>query len=399
MTTVVTNWLAIAIGLIFVWERIIKYLSIKYFFHTAKNFEPISSNYKVSILQPILSGDSTLWNCLRSNLSMKTCYEIEFIWLVDDSDRVGLDGCQELIKTNNDRKVVIVSLPQSPDKISPKTFKLIEGLKYATGDIIVVLDDDTILPDWGLEKALPYLDEISTGLVFGLPYYINWSNFWSSLVSAFVNGNSLFTYIPYTFLIEPFTINGMFLAIKKDILQLVGGFTGLESEICDDYAIAKRFRDRGYRLIQTPLLHGISTQVDKGQRYFNLMTRWLIFPQASIMKSANWRELIIFYLVVLLPNFFPLITAIYLLISPSWFLGFVALIYFLVYLYITFVINEQYLEKATPKLGILLIVFMQIILPLAIFWSLIAPKKIDWRGHIMELDERGGFKFIQRRGN
>lgn len=386
------------IALLFLAERIWKYALVEKFFNDLSPL-PLQGMGKeeISILQPILSGDPTLWTCLEGNLQMKTSYQIEFLWLLDENDRVGLDGCQKLITAYPNCRIRLISLPLPPDGISPKTFKLICGLKEAVGNIIVVLDDDTILPDNGLEKCIPYLDKPQIGLAFGLPYYINFSNFWSSLVSCFVNGNSLLTYIPYTFLMPPFTINGMFYAIKREVLEQVGGFSGLESAICDDYAIAQRFRSRGYQLAQTPLRHGISTQVETADRYFNIINRWFIFPQASIMRSASMGELGLFYSLVLLPNFFPLLMVVYLVLFPSVYGVAIGLVYFGFNAYTIFHFNRKYLNNATPNNQIIWILVSQILLPFQIVWSLVSPRQINWRGHIMEVDGEGGFKFVRRR--
>ncbi|NES87428.1 MAG: glycosyltransferase, partial [Moorea sp. SIO2B7] len=182
------------LGLLFLGERIGKYLLINYFFRqpsstTKESLKP--EELQVSILQPILSGDPTLWDCLSRNLEMKTCYTTEFLWLIDDDDAVAHLGCRQLIEQYPDANVRLISLPPPLDEISPKTFKLIEGLKEANGDIIAVLDDDTILPDGGLEQCLPFLEQPEVGVAFGLPYYLNFSNLWSTLVSCVVNGNSL----------------------------------------------------------------------------------------------------------------------------------------------------------------------------------------------------------------
>ena len=390
------NIIYFAIALLFLAERIWKYAMVEKFFQqlTPPNK---AKDESISILQPILSGDPTLWTCLDRNLQMKTSYQLEFIWLLDESDRIGLEGCQKLITAYPNCRIRLISLPPPPDGISPKTFKLICGLQSATGNIIVVLDDDTILPDNGLEKCIPYLDKPQIGLAFGLPYYINFSNFWSSLVSCFVNGNSLLTYIPYTFLIQPFTINGMFYAIKRDVLERVGGFSGLETAICDDYAIAKRFRSQGYQLAQTPLRHGINTQVDTASHYFNIINRWFIFPQASIMRSASLGELSLFYSLVLFPNFFPLIIVVFLFLFPGGYAVAIALAYFSFNAYMIFQFNRKYLNDATPPSKIIWILLSQILLPFQILGSLLSPRQINWRGHIMEIDSKGGFKFVRRR--
>ena len=153
---------------------------------------------------------------------------LEFIWLIDSDDPTAQTVCRELAVTHGHHPVEIVTLPPPGQRDNPKTIKLIAGLAHARGDIICVLDDDTRLPDWGLEQCLPFLNQPRAGLAFGLPYYSSFGTIWSSLLALFVNDQSLLTYIPYTAFAEPFTINGMFYATRRDVLERVGGFTGLE---------------------------------------------------------------------------------------------------------------------------------------------------------------------------
>ncbi len=391
--------LLIGLGLLLLAERGIKWLMINHFFENSKArlLTKTVETDKISILQPILSGDPTLWDCLAQNLMMKTPYQTEFIWLIDDTDPEAQIGCHQLIESYPDAKVKLISLPPSPNQISPKLFKLIEGLKLAEGNIIAVLDDDTMLPDEAFEQCVPYLEQPNVGVAFGLPYYVNFSNFWSSLVSCVVNGNDLLTYIPYTYLINPFTINGMFFVIKRDVLEQVNGFSDLDKFIVDDHAIAQHFRKHGYQLAQTPVCHGISTQIEDSQHYFNLITRWFIFPQASILKFADWKELGVFYLMAFLPTILPLLVVLGCLFLPSIYSLIYGIIYFSFNYYMLSQFNQRYLRKATPKHLIIPLMIVQILLPFQIIFTLFLPRRINWRGHIMEIKEDGGFEFVQRR--
>ncbi|MGA1132546.1 MAG: glycosyltransferase family 2 protein [Prochlorotrichaceae cyanobacterium] len=395
----------LVLAFLFLGERIGKYWLIQRFF--AKNFLPpqdlVSKNNlvpekpKVSILQPILSGDPTLWDCLSGNLEMKSHCEREFLWLIDDDDLGAQRGCPELIEKYPEVNIKLISLPPAQDEVSPKTFKLIEGLKEAEGNIIAVLDDDTILPDYGLDQCILFLNQPEIGIAFGLPYYINFSNIWSSLVSCVVNGNSLLTYIPYSTIIEPFTINGMFFAMKKEILDQVNGFSGLETAIVDDFAIAQHFRSQGYKLAQTPVCHGISTQIENPSHYLSLLTRWFVFPQESIMKSVKIKELIVFYSMAFIPTLAPLIIIVFIILFPSIYTLAYGFVYFNINLYILIQFNLRYLNHATPNHKIPLLSIVQILLPLHILLALLSPRKINWRGHIMQLKKDGRFQFIQRR--
>ncbi|PSB50079.1 glycosyltransferase family 2 protein [Chamaesiphon polymorphus] len=394
------NLLILSIGLLFLAERIGKYLAIENFFQREdeidRSTDPLVES-QVSILQPILSGDPTLWDCLAGNLQMTTSYPTEFLWLIDDDDAEAQIGCRQLIDRYPDVSVKLISLPQAPARISPKMFKLIEGLQQAQGQIIAVLDDDTTLPDRGLDRAIPFLDRPAVGVAFGLPYYLNFSNTWSALVSCVVNSSSLLTYVPYTFLTAPFTINGMFFVMKREVLDRVDGFSGLETSIVDDFAIAKHFRSHGYLLAQTPVCHGISTKIKDANHYFSLLNRWFIFPQESILKSISIRELAIFYSTALISTFIPTIVVGYLVLFPSMSAAIYTLIYFGVNAYILTQFNTKYLNKATPDRYILLLLAIQLIMPLHIILALLSPRRIEWRGKTIELNADGSFEIIKQR--
>ncbi|HEY0069106.1 MAG TPA: glycosyltransferase, partial [Chloroflexia bacterium] len=215
------------VGLLMLLEKAWRHLLVVRFFRTPLP-QPSREVGLVSLLQPILSGDPTMPACLERSLRLRSRYPLEYVWLVDVDDVEAQRICMDLCREYPDREVNVVLMPPPAERQNPKTVKLIAGARLANGDVLCVLDDDTQLPDGGLEKCLPYLDQPGVGLAFGLPYYLDFSNLWSSLVSYFVDSHSLLTYIPYTALAEPFTINGMFYAVRRDVLEAVGGFEGLE---------------------------------------------------------------------------------------------------------------------------------------------------------------------------
>src|SRR6266567_9227959 len=80
---------------------------------------------RVSILQPILSGDPTLAECLQANLTVRSGYKLEFIWLIDSDDPTAQSLCRELAATNEHHSVQIITLPPAGQRDNPKTIKLI----------------------------------------------------------------------------------------------------------------------------------------------------------------------------------------------------------------------------------------------------------------------------------
>lgn len=351
----------------------------------------------VSVLQPILSGDPTLPECLERNLRVKTRYPVEFVWLVDTDDTEAQRLCQEIAARHPERNVVVLVLPPpSSPRHNPKTVKLIAGMDAARGDALCILDDDTVLPDSGLEQCLPYLDQTGVGLAFGLPYYVHFGNLWSSLVSCFVNATSLLTYIPYTSLAEPFTVNGMFYAVRRDVLDSVGGFRGLEETLADDFAVAQRFREHGWRLAQTPLRHGIRTHVHDARHYLSLMQRWFVFPRESLLRYLKGRDRAVMYGMGVGASLAPLLLILLAAVFPSVPGAAAALLYLAYGTAVVVHLNRAFLNSATPRWALLMVPLVQLLIPIQIAAALLAPQRIVWRGHVMEAEPGGGLRILRR---
>lgn len=387
-------WIIIVIAVV-IGERLAKVIAIEYFFY--KHRGTTNTTVNISILQPILSGDPTLGNCLEQNIKNVANTGIEFVWLVDDNDPNAQQICLGLIAKYPQADIRMVSQPVPPKDVNPKTFKLIKGVDIAKHDFIAILDDDTILPSNQLQNCVHHLKHQDVGLCFGLPYYLNHSNIWSSLVTCFVNSNSLLTYVPYTFLIDPITVNGMFYVVHKQQLQDFGGFTSIKHQLCDDFAIANLFLNNGKKLRQTPLLHGISTQVNDCVHYHKLISRWMIFMKETLAKDLKLPTRILFFLVIMLPSFVGPALLIYSCIQPGM-TSASLLIGYVVYCYSIFLhLSRRFLNSSTPLLHSLLQPFILLIVPFQFTLTLISGNTINWRGHVMHVKKSGQFEFVKRR--
>ena len=375
-----------------------QWMVVRFFRRTETNPPPQGAPPRlVSILQPILSGDPMLPLTLGHNLAARSAYAREFLWLVDNDDAAGKEICGALIAAHPGVPIRLLLQPAPPQGVNPKTFKLVNGLAAARGDVVCVLDDDTMLPDGGLEQCLPYLDLPGAGLAFGLPYQVNFDNTWSGLIALFVNANSLPTYVPYASLHEPVTINGMFYALRRTVLEAMGGFSGLEPILADDFAVAQRVRSHGLHLVQTPLRHPISTQVPSLRRYLSLMQRWFIFPRESLLRHLPWREQALVYALALAPTLLPLLLLLGLLTWPSALLAALLASYFVVSYAAFLHLDHVYLGHPTPTAWSLLVPVLQLIFPLQILAALLLPQRITWRGHVMQVERGGSFRFVKRR--
>ena len=377
-------------------ERVWKHLAVVRFFRRPSNSEGLGvSRPLVSIIQPILSGDPALAGGLAANLDAPSAYRREFLWLVDTDDAAAQAICADLIASHPQVDVRMILLPPPAVTENPKLIKLVAGARAAQGEIICVLDDDTRMPPYGLEQLLPALDTPGVGLAFGLPYYVSFDSIWSALVACFVNSNSLMTYLPYASLSEPLTINGMCYALRRDVLEAIGGFGGLEHIVADDFAVAQRVRAGGYRLVQTGLRHAIATTVDGPGAYARIIQRWLIFPRESLMRHLAPRKLALFYGVTLMPLAGPWLALLGIFgRGPNRALG----LAYLVYSYVIFAhLEAAYLGNPTPRRWRWLVPFVYLLTPIQALAALLSPQRINWRGHLIAVEPGGGIRILRHR--
>lgn len=346
----------------------------------------------VSILIPVYSGDPTLPQVLAHNLGVRSRYPLEILFLLGERERDGQRICRDLIARaplRPDRSARVLVVRDAGGNVNPKMVKLIAGARAARGDVLCVLDDDTRLPHDGLEQCLPFLDQPGVGLAFGLPYYTSFASFWEALVSVFVNSNSLLTYIPYTALSEPFTLNGMFYVLRREVYDALGGFAGLERFVSDDFAVARHLRAAGYRLAQAPMRHAISTTVRGPRQYFGLIQRWMLFPRESLLRYGNGRQRAIIAAVGLAPALYPLLLLVTLLARPSRTKAFCTAIWFGCNGAVVAHLNAVYLRGATPRRFAWLHPVVQLVFPIQLLVALCSPNRINWRGRMLTV-ERGG---------
>ncbi len=386
------------VALVLLVERLGKAWLVARFFRKAA--PPLRTHAQsISILQPILSGDPTMPRCLEHNVQVMAGLDmaVDFHWLVDESDGTGQAICRTIMRRYPQVPIQLMLLPPAPQGHNPKMVKLIAALPDAVGEVICVLDDDTLLPQDGVTGALPYLDEAGAGLIFGLPYQVDFSNLPSRLVAYFVNSSSLLTYIPYLLLSDPLTINGMFYLLRRGTLDAIGGFTGLETILADDFAVAQRVRQAGYRLVQSPLCHAVSNHVASFGAYWRLLTRWLTFPRESLLRHLSGRELLLLYGNTIVPTVAPLLLLVAALIWPSPALVALSLAYFALNYLLFLWLDRTYLDHASPLRCSWLVPVVQLLLPLQLLTALLLPQRINWRGHLMQVERGGGFRFVRRR--
>ncbi|MEX2783791.1 glycosyltransferase [Streptococcus sp. H49] len=326
-----------------------------------------------TVLQPILSGDDRLSDCLQANLDHTQ--NMRFIWLVDQDDKLAQDICRSIIdrQANSDR-IRLILCEEVPDSLNPKVFKLQKGLNFVDTAYTVVLDDDSIIDKAVLPQIKQYSNQADDWLVTGIPYNDDNETFWSALLAAFVSSQSLFTYFSMAALKKSQSINGMFYFAKTATFKNYHLFERIQDWLCDDLALATVCQSEHIRIIQSGLFCQVRTTVHSGHHYLLLLKRWLLFANVFMKQAVSFPFLLI--------AFFPAVLPFCLLVS-SLFFGYQELIWGLALLLlkasVQYLFRRHILKKKETLLTIGFECLNDLFLPFIYLYTLVTGPVIVWR--------------------
>ena len=343
---------------------------------------------KYTIVQPILSGDPRLEEDLTANLK-NTTY-MNFIWLVDKSDKTAIQTVENILKNKNySNRIEIYYLDDVPQEVNPKIFKLEQVVDKIKTEYTIILDDDSVIDRKRLDELSIYEEDKTEWIATGIPFNYNIKGFYSKLISAFINSNSIFSYFSLSFLKENKTINGMFYILRTDILKKYSAFENIKYWLCDDLALATYLLSKDVKIIQSTIFCNVRNTVPSFKRYILLMKRWLLFSNVYMKNAFSIKFLFIILLPTLLPTILLFLSFYlginYLVLILNLFIGKVALFH-IIRLFIYQGVTEEKTSKKSdfivfsPQTKELLYELLsEFLLPLILIYTLLTPPVILWR--------------------
>lgn len=325
-----------------------------------------------TVVQPILSGDPRLESDLRANLQQTKT--VEFYWLIDQSDteaqRVANKICQDELFSQRIRIFLIEDVPQG---INPKSYKIEQVVEDLTRPYLIVLDDDSVIDFSKMGELTAYLGQ--EVILTGIPYNQERSNFWSKLVAAFVNGNSLITYFTMAQVEANHSINGMFYILPVYLVKDQDLFTAIKDFLCDDLAVADFLSSKGVSIVQTRVTCNVRTTIKSATQYLLQMKRWLLFSSIYLKKHLDFKV----FTLIGLTSFLPL-PIILLTLFLGWPYLLVALVLLLIKAIWMLLYRQSILMNQLHLDEVLYEVLNDFLLPWLFLYVLLTPPVINWRG-------------------
>ena len=363
------------------------FFSFAYFYKIDKLEKTEIDEKKYTVLQPILSGDPRFEEDLIANLKNTT--DMKFIWLIDKSDKVAINTVENILKDKNySNRIEVYYLDDVPQELNPKIFKLAQVVDKIKTEYSIILDDDAVIDRKKLDELSVYEKDKSEWIATGIPFNYNIKGFYSKLISAFINSNSIFSYFSMSFLNENKTINGMFYILRTDILKKYSAFEEIKYWLCDDLALATYLLSKKVKIIQSTIFCNVRNTVPSLKRYILLMKRWLLFSNVYMKNAFSTKFLFIILLPTLLPTillFFSFYLGIdYLVIILNLFIGKIALFHIVR----LFIYQGNYEENSFKKslfvfspqtTELLYELLSEFLLPFMLIYTLLTPPVILWR--------------------
>jgi ceramide glucosyltransferase len=130
-----------------------------------------------------------------------------------------------------------------------KISSLINMLKYARHDVLVMADSDAFVgPDYLTQVTAPLLDArvgLVTCLYEGEPTQLIWSRLGAMYINEWYMPSVLLAWL---FGHEDY-VSGQTLCLRRETLQAIGGLVGIVNHLADDYELGQLVRRLGLRIV------------------------------------------------------------------------------------------------------------------------------------------------------
>ncbi|HEY9773351.1 MAG TPA: glycosyltransferase family 2 protein [Planktothrix sp.] len=201
----------------------------------------------VSVLVPARNEETKIGRCLESLLVQR--YPNYEIVVIDDrsTDRTG-----EIIQeyADRDKRIKFVHGKDAPDGWIGKCNALAHAVGYASGDWYIFTDADTSHTPTSIKDSVSYSTSIKADLVSFVPLQ-ELGSFWEKLIMQVLLGSFVLG-DPFHSVNDPKAERayayGQYIICRRSTYNKIGGHQSVRDEIVEDHAIARVFKEKGYKI-------------------------------------------------------------------------------------------------------------------------------------------------------
>ncbi len=200
----------------------------------------------ITILKPLFGPEEQLQENLASFCDQKyPCYQV--IFAVRDSDDPALAVAERVRAARPQREIVIASGGNAALS-NPKIENLAAAMPLVTGEIIVIADSDVRAPAGYLDAIAAAFTSARVGAVTTLYGAASTETFAARLGALHVNDEFTPSVLVATALQPLRYCLGATMAVRRGVLDEIGGIESIGATLADDYALGALVSARGYRI-------------------------------------------------------------------------------------------------------------------------------------------------------
>ncbi|RQW45358.1 bacteriohopanetetrol glucosamine biosynthesis glycosyltransferase HpnI [Novosphingobium sp. LASN5T] len=207
----------------------------------------------VTLLKPLYGAEPKLAENLATFLKQDHEGPVQVLFGVQRADDPAIAAVRALQRCYPAARIDLV-IDGTPHGSNGKVGNLINMMRQAAHDVLILSDSDMAVARDYIAQVLAALDQPGTGAVTCLYRGRGDAGFWSRLASA---GPSYQFLVGLVFaktrgLADP--CMGSTIALRRETLDAIGGFTAFADVLADDHAIGQAVRARGLAIAIPPLL-------------------------------------------------------------------------------------------------------------------------------------------------
>jgi ceramide glucosyltransferase len=206
----------------------------------------------VTILKPLHGSEPHLFGRLSSFCTQRYDGPIQVVFGAQDH----ADAAEEVVKrleTAFPEKAIVLKIGTQEYGANRKVSNLANMMALAQHDILIVADSDIQVGPHYLAAVVGELQRPSVGAVTCLYHGVAGAGIWSDLSALAINSH----FLPQVVTALTFGLArpcfGATIAIRRQLLTSLGGFSTFANLLADDYAIGEAVRERGYEVVIPPL--------------------------------------------------------------------------------------------------------------------------------------------------
>jgi ceramide glucosyltransferase len=207
----------------------------------------LASAPPTTILKPLCGAEPGLYEHLRS-FCEQSCDDLQIIFGVRDHDDPALGAVRRLQQEFPHLDLQIAANPAQHGS-SRKVSNLVNMMALVRHDYLVIADGDVRVGRGYLERVIAPLLDQRVGIVTCLYHGSPRPGLWSLLGSMFINEwfmpavrvAALFGSRSFAF--------GATIAVRRETLSRIGGFTSIADQLPDDYRLGELTRRKGLRTV------------------------------------------------------------------------------------------------------------------------------------------------------